>query len=47
MIVWENKTFPSVMNMDGKIWIAVSQTHSSSVTVWEPIRGEWNDGGDE
>lgn len=39
-IVRQNRTFPSVINTDGKIWIAVSQTHSSSVIVWEAIQGK-------
>lgn len=29
--LWETETF--VINTDGKIWLAVSQTHTSSVTL--------------
>ena len=46
MIVRENRTFPSVINTDGKTWIAVSRTHSSSVIVWEAIQEKWGDGFD-
>lgn len=43
MVVWENKTFLSVINIDGRMWTAVLWTHMSSANVWGAVQGKSDD----